>query len=249
MADESPHLIPETSLHSTPHADHDYSPRCPFCVIAHTYKAIPPTSAERNPALEPEQLDPPSYVLYSSEHVIAFLDIMPLTRGHVLVAPRKHRVKVGDLSPDEGAEIGRVLPLLSRSVMKAVMPDIPHQKVDYNVVQNNGPGAAQVVPHVHFHIVPRPPLNYVTPKESKSKSETQYPPNAQPTGFNRTRILFGRGMRDDLDYDDAAVLVEDMRRCIREEWEASSAGKREAKVEQDKSSVGNPEQRKGAWKV
>lgn len=105
MADEFAHLVPETSHHPKPHAEHDFSPRCPFCVIARTYNTISPSSAEGNPELDPEQLDPPSFVLYSSEHVIAFLDIMPLTRGHVLVAPRKHRVKVGDLSPDEGAEV------------------------------------------------------------------------------------------------------------------------------------------------
>ncbi|KAJ9636593.1 hypothetical protein H2204_005193 [Knufia peltigerae] len=249
MADEFAQLVPETSHHSRPHTDHDFSPRCPFCVIARTYNPTSPSAAEGNPGLNPEQLDPPSFVLYSSEHIIAFLDIMPLTRGHVLVAPRKHRIKVGDLSPDEGAEIGRVLPLLSRAIMKAVMPNIPHQQVDYNVVQNNGPGAAQVVPHVHFHIVPRPPLNYVTPKRSTPMAKTQYPANAQPTGFNRTRVLFGRGPRDDLDYEDSAVLVEDMRRCIREEWERSSAGTREASVDQDQRSMGNSESRKCVWKV
>lgn len=105
MADEFAQLVPETSHHSRPHADHDFSPRCPFCVIARTYNPTSPSAAEGNPGLNPEQLDPPSFVLYSSEHIIAFLDIMPLTRGHVLVAPRKHRIKVGDLSPDEGAEV------------------------------------------------------------------------------------------------------------------------------------------------
>lgn len=45
-------------------------------------------------------------------------------------------------------QMGRILPLLSRAVCRATMPDIPHAEVDYNLVQNNGPGAAQVVPHV-----------------------------------------------------------------------------------------------------
>ncbi|KIW85746.1 hypothetical protein Z517_01138 [Fonsecaea pedrosoi CBS 271.37] len=222
---DHPLLIHESRTHSASRPDQeDFSASCPFCAIAATYS---PTSPLGNPeamakALDPEQLDPPSFVLYSSEHVVAFLDIMPLTRGHVLVAPRKHRVKVGDLSPDEGAEIGRVLPLLARSVIKAVLPDIPHEEADYNVVQNNGPGAAQVVPHVHFHIVPRPPLNYTYPQPSttsSSSSRKKYPPNRAPSGRQASAILFGRGMREDLDYDDAAVLVEDMRAAIREEWE------------------------------
>lgn len=164
---DHPVLVPEHSPHSPSHSPQDFSPDCPFCIIAQNYGPISPLSAEGSPDLDSEKLDPPSFVLFSSEHVIAFLDIMPLTRGHVLVAPRSHRVKVGHLSPDESAEvssifphgrpssttsrasiqvrptltntkIGRVLPLLARSVTRAVMPDIPHDEADYNIVQNNG---------------------------------------------------------------------------------------------------------------
>ncbi|KAI1616825.1 hit-like protein [Exophiala viscosa] len=232
---DRPVLVPETPTHSA----QDFSPDCPFCIIAQTYGPTSPLSAEHNSDLDPEKLDPPSFVLFSNEHVVAFLDIMPLTRGHVLVAPRRHRVKVGHLSPDESAEIGRVLPLIARSVTRAVMPDIPHDEADYNIVQNNGPGAAQVVPHVHFHIVPRPPPGYVQPRSSTSTSlRKQYPPNTQPTGYKRTMILFGRGMRSDLDDEEAAALVEDMRRCIREDW-TSTFG-------EDAASNAS---KRGAWKV
>ncbi|EHY56066.1 hypothetical protein HRR83_006555 [Exophiala dermatitidis] len=214
---------------------HDFSPDCPFCMIAKTYPPISPLKAAYPPStpvsqtssfqtlLSPDKLDPPSFVLFSSEHAIAFLDIMPLTRGHVLVAPRNHRIKVGNLSPQEMAEIGSVLPLLARAVMRAVMPDIPHADADYNIVQNNGPGAAQVVPHVHFHIVPRPPFNYVYPDLQRQQQQrsggNKYPPSRQPEGRQRAAILFGRGQREDLDYEDAEVLVQSMRRCVREEWE------------------------------
>jgi hypothetical protein len=54
-------------------------------------------------------------------------------------------------------------------------------------------------------------------------------------------------MRDDLDDDDAAVLVEDMRRCIKEEWAESFNGKRGAEVSD--STKGHGGTRKGAWKV
>lgn len=89
------------------HQHRDFSSTCTFCYIAEAYGTVSPISPPSTQAsiLDPEKRDPPSFVLYSSEHIIAFLDIMPLTRGHVLVAPRKHRVKVGDLSPDEGAEV------------------------------------------------------------------------------------------------------------------------------------------------
>lgn len=89
---------------------------------------------------------------------------------------------------------------------------------DYNIVQNNGTSrvqcfgllsigfthkaglgarAAQVVPHVHFHIIPRPE----SMPELKSKSWT----------------MFGRGQRDELDDDDGAALATEMRKVLREE--------------------------------
>jgi hypothetical protein len=106
--------------------------------------------------------------------------------------------------------------------MKAVLPDIPHEEADYNVVQNNGPGAAQVVPHVHFHIVPRPPLNYKYPdKRSKNTPNRKYKPNLPPPGRQATAILFGRGMREDLDWDEAGELVQEMRKAVKEEWQAT----------------------------
>jgi galactose-1-phosphate uridylyltransferase len=106
-----PHLVNQSSSQSASAPEKDYSPRCPFCKIAHTYQPFPPTTSLETAEshFEPEKLDPPSFVLYSSEYVVAFLDIMPLTMGHVLVAPRKHRVKVGDLSPEEGAEVSKLV--------------------------------------------------------------------------------------------------------------------------------------------
>jgi HIT domain len=47
-------------------------------------------------------------VVYSGEHVLAFLDIQPMTWGHMLVIPRKHRVKMGDLEAVDAAEVSGV---------------------------------------------------------------------------------------------------------------------------------------------
>lgn len=65
---------------------------------------------------------------------MAFLDIMPITAGHVLVIPRNHRVKLGDLQGSEGAALGQWLPAVSRAVMRA----LGKGDGDWNVVQNNG---------------------------------------------------------------------------------------------------------------
>ncbi len=94
--------------------------------------------------------DIPSHKVYEDEHVLAFLDIGPLSYGHTLVIPKEPAVTLDALSDDAAAAIGRVLPRLCRAVKKVTGCD------QYNVLQNNGPLAHQAVFHVHFHIIPKP---------------------------------------------------------------------------------------------
>jgi histidine triad (HIT) family protein len=91
--------------------------------------------------------DIPSYKVYEDEHVYAFLDIGPLSDGHTLVIPKERKAYLHQLSDEAGAAIGRVLPRLCRAVMRAT------GATAYNVLQNNGSAAHQVVMHVHFHII------------------------------------------------------------------------------------------------
>ena len=91
----------------------------------------------------------PSYKLYEDEHVFAFLDISPLSKGHALVVPKESKAHLHELSDESAAAIGRALPRLCRAVLKATGASA------YNVLQNNGKAAHQAVFHVHFHIIPR----------------------------------------------------------------------------------------------
>jgi histidine triad (HIT) family protein len=92
----------------------------------------------------------PSYRVYEDEFVFAFLDIGPLSFGHTLVIPKEPAQTLDQLSDESAAAIGRVLPRICRAVMQAT------GTASYNVLQNNGALAHQAVPHVHFHIIPRP---------------------------------------------------------------------------------------------
>ena len=92
----------------------------------------------------------PSHRVYEDELVYAFLDVGPLSPGHLLVIPKEPAVTLDALSDDSAAAIGRVLPRLARALMKVTGTQ------QYNVLQNNGPLAHQAVFHVHFHIIPKP---------------------------------------------------------------------------------------------
>ena len=91
----------------------------------------------------------PCHKVYEDDHVLAFLDINPLSAGHTIVIPKEPAETLDKLSDDVAAAIGRVLPRICRAVMAATGTD------QYNLLQNNGPMAHQAVFHVHFHIIPK----------------------------------------------------------------------------------------------
>ncbi|KAL0936689.1 hit family protein 1 [Colletotrichum truncatum] len=88
----------------------------------------------------------PCFKLFESDKTLAFLDINPLSRGHALVIPKFHGAKLADI-PDE--HLGEILPVVKKLVAASGAED-------YNVLQNNGRIAHQVVDHVHFHMIPKP---------------------------------------------------------------------------------------------
>jgi histidine triad (HIT) family protein len=92
----------------------------------------------------------PCHKVYEDTEVLAFLDINPLSRGHTLVIPKEPAVTLDQLSDASAAAVGRALPRICRAVIAATGVK------EFNVLENNGSGAHQVVPHVHFHIIPKP---------------------------------------------------------------------------------------------
>ena len=91
----------------------------------------------------------PCHKLYEDDHVLAFLDVSPIARGHTLVVPKEPAATLDKLSDEAAAAIGRVLPRIARAVLAAT------GATAFNVLQNNGPLAHQAVFHVHFHIIPK----------------------------------------------------------------------------------------------
>jgi histidine triad (HIT) family protein len=91
----------------------------------------------------------PCFRVYEDAHVLAFLDINPLSKGHTLVIPKEPAETLDQLSEESSAALGRVLPRLSRAILQATGAPA------FNILQNNGASAHQAVQHVHFHIIPK----------------------------------------------------------------------------------------------
>ena len=91
----------------------------------------------------------PSFKLYEDGETLAFMDINPVHDGHCLVIPKEHFPTVFDVAPDAFAAAARTAIKVARAVNDATKPD------GLNLVQSNGPGAAQSVQHFHLHVLPR----------------------------------------------------------------------------------------------
>ncbi|KAG9297741.1 hypothetical protein G9A89_011256 [Geosiphon pyriformis] len=92
----------------------------------------------------------PSHRLIETEYSYAFLDIFPLSKGHSLVIPKYHAEFLHQL-PNEN--LSDILPVTKR-VADAVIAATG--ETQYNILQNNGERAHQLIKHVHFHVIPKP---------------------------------------------------------------------------------------------
>lgn len=95
--------------------------------------------------------DLPARIVYEDDQAMAFLDINPINKGHLLVVPLKHAPDFTSTTPAELANLIQVVQKVARGMTKALGTD------DYNIGLNNGQDAGQLIPHVHFHLIPRFP--------------------------------------------------------------------------------------------
>ena len=95
----------------------------------------------------------PAYRVHEDGQVVAFLDVGPVSRGHVLVVPRAHYARLEQMP----AELAGAWMAVAARVARALGPALgAGQAWAYNVLQNNGAEAGQLVQHVHFHLIPKP---------------------------------------------------------------------------------------------
>ncbi len=91
----------------------------------------------------------PAHILYENARIIAFLDKYPIDDGHTLIVPKKHYERITDMPHEDVAAVFTAVSPVARSVMTAT------GAVAFNVAQNNGRDAMQIIPHMHVHVIPR----------------------------------------------------------------------------------------------
>ena len=91
----------------------------------------------------------PCSKIYEDKEFLAFLDIKPINKGHVLVIPKVHCKNLLDFPRAEETDLVEFIKKVAAAVIKATKAD------GFNLGMNNGEAAGQIVHHAHFHIIPR----------------------------------------------------------------------------------------------
>lgn len=93
--------------------------------------------------------DAPSFRLCEDDNAVAIMDINPFNHGHALVLSKGHYANLLAADDDAIAAVACMAKRVAAAAVDAVSND------GFNIVQANGPGAAQSVQHYHVHVLPR----------------------------------------------------------------------------------------------
>ncbi|QLH11140.1 HIT family protein [Nitrosarchaeum sp. AC2] len=89
----------------------------------------------------------PAKIIQETSYSIAFLDAFPLAKGHTLIIPKNHHMKIQDMTHEENVDLF--------SLVHKVLSKVDKLTGSTLVAVHNGKDAGQEVPHVHVHLVPR----------------------------------------------------------------------------------------------
>lgn len=95
----------------------------------------------------------PAEIEYEDDEIIAFDDVNPKAKVHILVVPKKHISSVTELHDEDAVLIGKmVLVAKQLAVEKGISED------GYRLVFNAGKHSGQIVDHIHLHLMGGGPL-------------------------------------------------------------------------------------------
>ena len=110
----------------------------------------------------------PSYKVYEDEKTLAFLDVNPINVGHTLIMPKNHVSKISMAEEEDLLALTKALKKVIKAVENSLGVD------DLNVFVNQGRDAGQLIPHLHYHVVPRRKgdgVNFDVPQRKLSEEE------------------------------------------------------------------------------
>ena len=93
--------------------------------------------------------DAPCARVFEDERTLAFMDIQPLSRGHLLVIPKQHAENLFEISAEDLAAVALTSRRLAPVLKSVVQPE------GLRVIQLNGAAAGQTVFHYHMHLLPK----------------------------------------------------------------------------------------------
>ena len=91
----------------------------------------------------------PCFKLYEDDDTLSFMDINPANEGHALVVSKEHWRNVHEIPDSLISAVSVTAKKIAGAVEAQLFPD------GINLVQCNGPGAAQSIDHFHMHVLPR----------------------------------------------------------------------------------------------
>jgi histidine triad (HIT) family protein len=104
----------------------------------------------------------PCYKIAEDDNYLAFLDIMPLAEGHVLVIPKKEIDYIFDLSDEQLSG----LMLFAKKIAPAIAQACPCRRVGVSVI-------GLEVPHAHVHLIPLNSMNDINFTREKLKPSAE----------------------------------------------------------------------------
>ena len=91
----------------------------------------------------------PASCVYNDNEIMAFMDIKPLTLGHILVVPTIHYTNIHDFPSEKIGDLFRIVKKIADSIKLSLKAD------GIRIIQNNGKIAGQVIFHFHVHVIPK----------------------------------------------------------------------------------------------
>jgi histidine triad (HIT) family protein len=91
----------------------------------------------------------PHVDVHEDDNFLVLMDKYPISLGHTLIIPKSHYDNLLLMPQKEVGRLYSLVPIVAGAVISATNAD------GFNVGQNNGKAANQIVPHVHVHIIPR----------------------------------------------------------------------------------------------